>query len=342
MLQIVPTADAETPLETAKYRHLTQEQRYTIEALKKKGHTQKFIAETLEVSPATICRELQRNAKANKQYASRHADRRAQDRASAANSRLRCATDEAMKPVLVILKATQASPEQIVGRLKREGTVTPSSSTIYRYIDADKEKLGQLYLNLRRQGKKRRKSRRGQSRASKIPGRVSIHKRPEAVDKKKEFGHFEADCVVGAHHQGAIVTVVERVTKKGFTQEVPCQSMHHVTEAIKNMLAPYKNIVKTITFDNGSEFFLHLMIAAFLECDTYFCDPYCSWQRGLNEHTNGLLRQYLPKGTSFVDLDRKKLQGYIDRINNRPRKVLDFVTPNEAFDQALAAANKQA
>jgi transposase, IS30 family len=102
-----------------------------------------------------------------------------------------------------------------------------------------------------------------------------------------------------------------------------------------------KNPLKTITSDNDSEFFLHLMIAAFLNCKTYFCDPYCSWQRGLNEHTNSLLRQYLPKRTSFINLYRKTLQGYSDRINNRPRKVLGFMTPKEAFDQELAKANAQ-
>lgn len=166
---------------------------------------------------------------------------------------------------------------------------------------------------------------------SKIPDRVDISMRDPIVESKSRIGDWEADTIIGKNQKGAIVTLVDRCSKKALFKKVQRRTKKLVTRAILDMLLPYKDKVHTITFDNGSEFADHKIISAKLKCKCYFATPYSSWERGLNEHTNGLLRQFIPKKTDFDTITDEMLDNYQNLINNRPRKILQFNTPIAVF-----------
>ncbi len=166
-----------------------------------------------------------------------------------------------------------------------------------------------------------------------IPGRVGIEKRPAIVEQRTQLGDWEADTMHGAHHQGFLVTLVERTSRTVLIAQVPRKEKDLVTKAILALLQPIADQVHTITFDNGREFSDHQIIADKLGCDTYFATPYRSWERGTNENINGLIRQYLPKGMSFQNLPEEMITKIMARLNNRPRKCLGFDTPAEVFQQ---------
>ena len=218
------------------------------------------------------------------------------------------------------------SPVQISGVLKKDG-IRISHETIYKMIWKDKRDGGSLYKYLRHKDKHYHK--RGKITAGRglIPDRVDISERDKVVDSKLRLGDWEGDTLIGADHKGAIVSLVERKSKIALFRLVSNKSKEAVTTAIDSMLKPYKNKVLTITFDNGGEFAGHKIISKALGAKCYFARPYCSWERGLNEHTNGLLRQFVPKKTMFDTLLHEDIEKYQNLINNRPRKVLDFNTP---------------
>ncbi len=167
-----------------------------------------------------------------------------------------------------------------------------------------------------------------------IPNRVAIENRPPAVGAQERFGDWEADLVLGAHQQGVIVTLFERKSMLLRVAVLPSKHAEGVALAtIEALLDMPKSWLRTITYDNGTEFFNHEQVAKALGVETYFADPYASYQRGKNENTNGLLRQYLPKKTSFKDLTLERLLGYVNEINDRPRKNLGYQSPREVFNQ---------
>ena len=190
---------------------------------------------------------------------------------------------------------------------------------------------GVLHTCLRRRGSNGKTSR-GQ-----IKNRVSIDDRPSIVDAKRQIGHWEIDTVIGKGHSGVLVTIVERVTKFTLVCRAMSKNAAHVTAATIGLLGPLKASVRSITADNGKEFAYHEQIAKRLKCDVYFAHPYCSWERGLNENTNGLLRQDFPKSTDFKEVTDSEVKKVVNRLNDRPRKMLAFKTPAYLMQEHMAA-----
>ena len=164
-----------------------------------------------------------------------------------------------------------------------------------------------------------------------IIDRVMIDKRPKIVEKKSRIGDWEIDTVVGKDHKGFLVTVVDRKSKFSIIKSVPTKHAEVVTAALIEMLTPMQKITHTITSDNGKEFAYHKQVSVALDTDFYFANPYHSWERGLNEHTNGLIRQYLPKKSEFLNVTKEQVTMIQNKLNHRPRKILKYKTPYEVF-----------
>ena len=304
------------------YKQLTYEQRYQIKALLDTGTSQERIAEVLSVSPSTISRELNRN-KGKHGYRPKQAHEKAIARRTG-KPKVRISA-ETWTLVKTNLKEDW-SPEQISGRLKLKG-MSISHETIYQYIYADKRAGGTLWKHLRRP-KKYRKRAGGRDRRGKIPNRRSIDERPVIVDKRSRIGDWEADLVIGK--EGVALTLTERKSRFTLLRIFPGKHAAPITEAIIELLK-WDARIKTITFDNGKEFAGHQEIATALNADCYFAHPYASWERGTNENTNGLIRQYLPRKRNFKEVSSQEEVVIMDKLNSRPRKCLDFHTPYEVF-----------
>lgn len=244
-------------------------------------------------------------------------------------------TAELRQTVVLYLKEDW-SPEQISGYLKENGGDSVSHETIYQFILDDKANGGNLYQHLR-QAKKKRKKRYGASdRRGEIKHRLSIDERPKLVEKRERIGDWEIDLVIGQNHRGALVTLVDRLSLKTLIAKVERKQSSLVASATIKLLRPYKDsATHTITADNGKEFAGHELISQKLGSDFYFAHPYSSWERGTNENTNGLIRQYFPKQSSFEQITGKDLAFVMNRLNNRPRKCLGYRTPNQVFNEYL-------
>jgi len=308
------------------YKQLTQEERYQIYALKKAGHDQATIAGIIDRNPGTISRELRRN-RGLKGYRPQQAH----------NLALRRRYDKAQPRIgnqvwqlVEALIREEWSPEQIVGRVAMEQGVSISHEWIYQYIYADKHSGGDLYRFLRCQ-KVRRKRYGIYSRRGTIPNQVSIDDRPAIVESKRRFGDWEGDTVIGKGHRGALVTLVERKSLYTVIRSVLHKTAKAVRRAVVDGLTPYIDWVHTITYDNGREFADHEGMASDLEASIYFAHPYASWERGLNENTNGLIRQYFPKDRDLTTVTRYEIEQAMDKLNHRPRKSLGYRTPYEVF-----------
>ena len=316
------------------YHHLTYEERCQIYALVQNGLSQAAIARQLGVDRSTIKRELDRNTGARG-----YRFKQAQQKASQRRKEASCAARK-MKPDLVNLieeKLTQEqwSPDQISGGLVENGVASISHERIYQHVWEDKKSGGNLYLQLRHRGKKYNKRKGKTSGRGLIPNRVDIDQRPAIVARKSRIGDWEADTIIGAGHKGVIMSHVERKSKYTKLVKLPDKSAGSVVHACGRVLLPLAERIKTITYDNGKEFAYHTEIAATLGAKSYFAKPYHSWERGLNEHTNGLVRQYFPKGTDFSALSNADIQMVEDKLNSRPRKILGYKTPSEVFLKAV-------
>jgi IS30 family transposase len=311
-------------------QHLTQFERCQIYALLKSGKSIRFIAQQLTVSPSTISREIKRN-QGKRDYRYQQADKKSVNRRYLASSKKRKLLPEIIDKIKFNLKLTQASPVQISGYLLKNDGIKISPESIYRLIWDDKNKGGNLYLHLRHKAK--RYNKRGSKKAGRglIPNRVDIDQRPIIVEQKTRIGDFELDTIVGANHKGAIVSIVDRCSKYAMLELVPQGTKEAVRDAIIKRLTPYKSNTHTLTSDNGKEFADHEKISKELDALFFFAKPYHSWERGLNEHTNGLVRQYFPKGTDFTILTQEQVADVEQRLNNRPRLILKFETPSERF-----------
>jgi IS30 family transposase len=308
------------------YTQLTQEERYQIYALKKAGHIQAQIAEIVGRDPGTISRELRRN-RGLKGYRPQQAHNLALARhRHKAQPRL---SEKIWQQVEVLIR-DEWSPEQIVGRLAMEQGVSISHEWIYQYVYADKRSGGNLYRFLRCQ-KARRKRYGTYDRRGIIPNQTSIDHRPAIVDARKRFGDWEGDTVIGKGHRGALVTLVERKSLYTIIQTVLHKTADAVRNAVTCALTPYKYWVHTLTYDNGREFADHEGMAADLEAQVYFAHPYASWERGVNENTNGLIRQYFPKERDLTTVTKCEIEKAMDKLNHRPRKSLGYRTPYEVF-----------
>jgi IS30 family transposase len=314
------------------HKQLTQEQRYHIYGLWKAGFNQVEMAKAIGVHKSTISREFKRNTRWNGYYpgqAQWFCDNRRK------TSRNYYKFDDQMKAFVQKKLAKKWSPEQISGYAKKHGLFSISHERIYQYLSKDKKAGGKLYLHLRHQNRKYKKRYGHPRNRGPIKDRVFIDDRPKIVDAKVRLGDWEIDTVIGKNRKNAIVTIVERVTKKCVFKKVERKTARAVKTAILEGLKPISKHVLTITADNGVEFAEHSKIKEALQADFYFAHPYSSWERGLNENTNKLLRQYFPKGCDFHDISEAQLAAIMEELNNRPRKTLAYLTPNEAFRLAL-------
>lgn len=307
------------------YKQITEAQRYQIHALKKMKHTQSAIAQAIGVHRSTISRELKRNT-GQRGYRPKQAQQKALARRVKAKPHITTATWELVEEKL----RQEWSPEQISGWLKRCQRPSVSHERIYQYVLQDKQAGGDLYKHLRCQ-KKRRKRYGSYDRRGQLTNRTSIEKRPSVVAKRSRLGDLEIDTVIGKGHQGGLVTIVDRASRFTFIQRIDNKQADTVHAATVAALEPVADCLHTITADNGKEFANHQQIAADLAVEVFFAHPYASWERGTNENTNGLIRQYFPKSTNFKQVTAEQVALVADRLNNRPRKTLGYRTPFEVF-----------
>lgn len=317
-----------------RYKQLTYEQRCQIYVLKKSTMTQQEIADRLGTSQSAISRELKRNA-GERGYRYKQAQAMSDERRSNAVKAVKMTPD--MIELIELKLREKLSPEQISGWLLEARGERLSYETIYLHIWEDQASGGNLFQHLRRRGKAYQPRSKSQAGRGHIKNRVSIDERPAIVDEKSRVGDWEIDLVIGKGHSGALVTIVERATSFTVSKRIKDKSAKTVTAATITLLAPLKEVVLTITADNGKEFAYHEQMTEALGAPVYFADPYCSWQRGLNENTNGLLRQYWPKGTDFKKVSANKVSAVITQLNNRPRKKLRYKTPAKIMAEHMAA-----
>jgi IS30 family transposase len=318
--------------------HLTRDERCQIYAHKSSGLSVRKIAKMLDIHPSTVSREFKRNS-GGRGYRYKQADELAKERRRNASSVARVVTLKVIQLITEMLKTTYASPVQIAGRLKLEHDISISHETIYRVILEDRLKKGTLYLLLRRKGKKLWRRKPKTSGRGLIPNRRDISTRPAVAGLKEEVGHLEIDTIVGANHKGVILSVVDKATKFTVLELLSAGTAELVTEALIRRISELKAsglTMSTITADNGKEFAKHGEVSQALEVDFFFARPYRSCDRGLNEHTNGLVRQFLPKKTDFTIITHEQVAHIEWILNNRPRKSLNFKTPVEVVNAVLS------
>ena len=309
------------------YTQLNEENRFEIHGFKKAALSLRKIAQEIGKSPSTISRELKRN-EGSRGYRPKQAQEKAIDRRKHAKKFKKMNTELIEKIENMLFQ--DWSPEQISGVLAKSGT-SISPERIYQHVWADKKSGGKLFMHLRHGHKTQKRKRGSKDKRGQIKNKVSIHERPEIVDQKGRIGDWEIDLVVGKNHKGFLITVVERVSKFTLASYVEHKDSFSIFKAVVKLLYPFKAVVHTITADNGKEFANHEIIAKMIEALFYFADPYSAWQRGLNENTNGLIRQYFPKKSCFVSIEQKQLDAVQKKLNNRPRKMLNFESPFQIF-----------
>lgn len=308
--------------------HLTAQQRYTIEQLYNANYKQKEIARIIKKDKSVISRELKRN-RDNNIYKSAIAEQKYQQRLKE-KPKIQYFTDEIKKHIESKL-SEKWSPETIYQRSKLDGLACVSHETIYQHIWLDKRQGGQLYTHLMNRGKRYRKRGSLKDKRGIITNRTCITERPKIVDEKQRIGDYEGDTIIGKNHKGAILTTNDRVSKKVHLHLLESKEAGPLADAaikIFNRL-PELEKAKTWTVDNGKEFANHQAISESTDIKIYFAKPYHSWERGANENTNRLIRKYLPKQTDFSTITEEQIQYIEDQLNNRPRKALQWLSPNE-------------
>ncbi len=316
-----------------KYHHLNQTQRYQIEALLGQSIQPQAIALQLGCHVDTIKREIKRSMGADGQYCAKRAQAGSAVR-KVASRNARCISPEVWHQVEQHL-GLQLSPSQVAGRLDKQLGMQISHESIYLHIYEQADAHGRSIAQLRCSRKKRKRrckaSAAQRNQRGAIQNRVGIEERPAIVDDKSRIGDWEGDTMVGGRRLGGLVTMVERLSRYTLARILPRRCALPTSVAIQEMLGPHEARCHTITLDNGSEFALHLDFGATLGAQVYFAKPHSPWQRGLNENTNGLLRQYFPKGSCLLSVTHQQVQQAVDRLNHRPRKCLGWRTPHEVF-----------
>lgn len=326
------------------YEHLDAAEREEISLGLARGESRRDIAHRLGRAPSTISRELKRNGAEPAGYRGEAAEHQALARAHRPR-RPRTLTDPwLMRYVLTRLRRGW-SPEQIAGRLKRDypddmrKRVCHETIYVALYVLPRGALRRELLASLRQARQRRRPRRRGADRRGQIPNMVSIHDRPTEVETRRVPGHWEGDLLKGAANRSAIGTLVERRSRLTLLVKLDDSSASAVRLAFErrfNRLPRRRRA--SLTYDRGKEMAEHERLSAGTKVRVYFCDPHSPWQRGTNENTNGLLRQYLPKGTNLGKVSARELRGVAHRLNTRPRKCLDWATPLEVFQQSSRVA----
>lgn len=321
-------------METKHHTKLSAKERDLIAVWLGGGVKIREIGRRLKRSPGTISDEIRRN-NFNGHYVAIHAQAVAEKRKQEARRRHPLKDKQTYSYVLDKLREGW-SPEQVAGRLELEQEKKViHHETIYQFVYKMENKHLRLWEYLPRKQTKRKKHHGRKVHKSHIPQRVSIHQRPQAVNTRSIFGHWEGDTVEGKGHKDGIHTEAERLSRKlaaRIVNAITSEAAILAQEEIFSNLPPKAR--RSTTLDNGRENHLHMRLQR-LKMKTYFADPYSSWQRGTNEYHNGLLRRYLPRGTSFANLTQDELDDIVWEINNRPRKVLNFYTAEEIFNLNL-------
>ena len=313
------------------YQQFTREERYLMAHELSMGSSLRGVARTLGRSAATISRERRRNARTSDgRYDFDRADSYARVR------RRRCRQGPRFEPGVVEhvyqLMTSYWSPEQISGRFTLDGQAPVSTSTIYRWIKNDKRRGGRMWEQTRRLSRRYRKGYRVKDHRGRMRGKVPLSERPTVVNDRLEFGHWEGDTVMGRDGRHCLLTLVERKTRLVRIVKLCARQVVQVNKAMAHELgANGQLLINSITLDNGTEFHGFAELHRRFGTDFYFAAPYHSWERGTNENTNGLIRQYLPKGSCFKSLTQQDCNKIELALNSRPRKILGYRTPHEAY-----------
>jgi IS30 family transposase len=319
------------------HEQLSRDERYAIAGMKTRGYSKREIGRCLGRDPSTICREMKRNSfdQTDKYWAEKaHAlamARRHKSRKKSQYSQQEWAEVDA--------KLQQEwSPKQIVGTRYLELKRTMSYETIYRRIRIDRKRGGRLWTHMRHMSKAFRKRKGSPATRGRLVGKRHISERPAAVELRREVGHCEGDTVMGFDQRHCVLTLVERTT--GFVQikKLTARTKEQASAALAQCIIKLHGVIKSITLDNGTEFHDYESVEKQFGVEFYFATPYRSWERGANENTNGLIRQYLPKGMCMKSLTQAQCNWIANELNNRPRERLGFRTPAEVFRRSRGVA----
>ena len=310
------------------YQQLTKDERYQIKACLQIGMKQVDIAKLLKRSTATISREIKRNT-GKRGYRPKQANDQATMRRLTAEKSIKL-TNEIKQDIVKLIKQ-ELSPEQVCDYLITHGKTKLHHETIYRMLLQDKCDGGTLYKHLRHLHKSHRKRYGSYERRGRIKNAVSIEQRPAIVDSRSRIGDWEGDTVIGKDHKSAIYTLVDRKSLYTVIVKLNGKNATELVDKTLKVLEPMSSKIHTITYDNGLEFAEHERMAKALDVDIYFAHPYSSWERGINENTNGLIRQYFPKGTDFNKVTNSQIEFVMERLNTRPRKTRGGKQPVELF-----------
>ena len=314
------------------YGHLSIDEREVILKMQAQQTSMRQIGERLERDAGTISRELSRNVSSTGEYKPHLAQRYYQRRRADSKEPYRLEDDHRLRRYVTNKLKQYWSPEQISSRAQMYNEIYVNPVTIYSWIHRDKADGGKLWKYLRQSHRRRRKRYGSQERRGQMPGRRMIDKRPKVVNERKRVGDWESDTLEGRKSAGLLATHVERKGRYTVAVKLDDKSADTVTRATleaMNKLPPEK--VKTMTFDNGREFAGFKELERGLGMRSYFAHPYHSWERGTNENTNGLLRQFFPKGVDFDKISQSDVDRAVELLNNRPRKCLNYRTPAEVF-----------
>ncbi len=316
------------------YHQLTPEERYALSALRKQGLSQGQIARTLGRAPSTISREVRRNSKdgGGRVYRPALAD----DIARWKRSRSRRNRRFGWEDWVLIAQCLQEewSPEQIAGRFKRDGLMSISHETIYRYVWDDRRRGGTLHLHLRGSPKQRRKRYGAYDSRGRLAGKRPICERPAGAQNRSRVSHLEADTVIGnISDKHCVLTLVDRKSGYVMIGKLEARTIEATNRRAVHLINNAVRLTHTVTADNGTEFHGYKTIEAATGSKFYFATPYHSWERGTSENTNGLIRQYLPKRQSMAHINQRHCSRIAEKLNNRPRKRLGFLTPKECYEK---------
>lgn len=319
------------------YHQITGQERDLIALYKNRGCSVRGIAGKLGKSVSSVSRELMRNSFKSKYYVAIHAQAKAAGRKAKENSHPKIATTKWLEKYIRIKLQSGWSPEQIAGRLKlKSGKSQVCHETIYRYIYQAENLKEDLRQFLPRHHKKRRKWSGRRVHRGQIERRVSIHDRPETINTRDEFGHWENDTVEGKGHKDGLHTTIERLSRFYIARKISRIASGETIVVQKQIFSKLPASSRlSATHDNGRENHEHYQLTDELGMDTYFADPYSSWQRGSNENANGILRRYFPKGTDFAQISQVEIDDVVWEINSKPRKCLGYNTAKEVFDYQL-------
>ncbi len=315
-----------------KYHRLCEQDRKVIYNMNKASIGQVEIGRAIGFSQATVSKELSRN-RGKRGYRPKQANDLAVSRAAQKRSRSKVITGAVQDEVEARLLCKH-SPDQISEKLAIND-IRVSHETIYCHILEDRKAGGDLWSNLRINSRRRYRRRNKLGRGEKIPNRVDIDGRPKAVAERKSYGDWEADLIQGAGSSGYLLSIYERKSRIGKLFKLASKTSKETAVGIIMLLKKFE--VKTITYDNGLEFAMHEFVNDVLGCDSYFCKPYSSWEKGGVENYNGLVRQYFPKGSDFSGITKERLKEVEEEINNRPRNVLGYDCPNDLLRHLQAS-----